>query len=196
MCTTRISAIAECRAWRPAICSSAEATFFPERGCAAASAKASRNQIFMRHLASRSSVSLAIQILSRSRMTPTRRECSNRFSRGSTPWMRFTLTISFTIESTPTPPCTQYINIDKSMAQGAELTVQARPTARLQVRGAYVYDSTQNLTGATGRITLAAPSEALRQRSGQLHAAEIRGDFSRHVPRAPARLGFLFSRCR
>ncbi len=43
---------------------------------------------------------------------------------------------------------TQYINIDKSMAQGAELTVQARPTARLQMRGAYVYDSTQNLTGA------------------------------------------------
>jgi len=41
----------------------------------------------------------------------------------------------------------QYINIDKSMAQGAELTVQARPTARLQVRGAYVYDSTQYLTG-------------------------------------------------
>ncbi len=43
---------------------------------------------------------------------------------------------------------TQYVNIDKSMAQGAELTVQARPTARLQVRGAYVYDSTQNLSGA------------------------------------------------
>jgi outer membrane cobalamin receptor len=43
---------------------------------------------------------------------------------------------------------TQYVNIDKSMAQGAELTVQARPTARLQVRGAYVYDSTQNLTGS------------------------------------------------
>ena len=43
---------------------------------------------------------------------------------------------------------TQYINIDKSMAHGAELTVQARPTARVQVRGAYVYDSTQNLSGA------------------------------------------------
>jgi outer membrane cobalamin receptor len=43
---------------------------------------------------------------------------------------------------------TQYVNIDKSMAQGAELTVQARPTARLQVRGAYVYDSTQNLSGS------------------------------------------------
>jgi outer membrane cobalamin receptor len=43
---------------------------------------------------------------------------------------------------------TQYINIDKSMAQGAEVTLQARPTARLQVRGAYVYDSTQNLTGS------------------------------------------------
>ena len=47
------------------------------------------------------------------------------------------------------PTFTQYINIDKSMAHGAELTVQARPTARLQVRGAYVYDSTQNLSGAT-----------------------------------------------
>jgi outer membrane cobalamin receptor len=42
----------------------------------------------------------------------------------------------------------QYINIDKSMAHGAELIVQARPTARLQVRGAYVYDSTQNLSGS------------------------------------------------
>ncbi len=44
---------------------------------------------------------------------------------------------------------TQYINIDKSMAHGAELTVQGRPTASLQVRGAYVYDSTQNLSGST-----------------------------------------------
>ncbi len=51
------------------------------------------------------------------------------------------------IETNPT--FTQYINIDKSMAHGAELTVQARPTARLQLRGAYVYDSTQNLSGST-----------------------------------------------
>ena len=43
---------------------------------------------------------------------------------------------------------TQYLNVDKSMAHGAELTVQARPTARLQMRGAYVYDSTQNLSGS------------------------------------------------
>ena len=76
---------------------------------------------------------------------------------------------------------TQYINIDKSMAQGAELTVQARPTARLQVRGAYVYDSTQILScsgrssdSARGSPLLLRP-KALRQRSGQLHAAESIG---------------------
>ena len=56
---------------------------------------------------------------------------------------------------------TQYINIDKSMAQGAELTVQARPTARLQVRGAYVYDSTQNLSGpAAGSPLLLRPKHS------------------------------------
>jgi outer membrane cobalamin receptor len=39
-----------------------------------------------------------------------------------------------------------YINLDKSLAHGAEVTLQARPTARLQVRGSYVYDSTQILS--------------------------------------------------
>jgi outer membrane cobalamin receptor len=43
------------------------------------------------------------------------------------------------------PGQTDYINLGKSLAHGAELTVQARPMARLQIRGSYVYDSTQIL---------------------------------------------------
>jgi vitamin B12 transporter len=39
-----------------------------------------------------------------------------------------------------------YINLGKSLAHGAEVILQARPTARLQVRGSYVYDSTQILS--------------------------------------------------
>ncbi len=49
---------------------------------------------------------------------------------------------------------TQYVNVNKSMAHGAELTFQARPTARLQVRSAYVYDSTQNLSGPQAGLPL------------------------------------------
>lgn len=38
-----------------------------------------------------------------------------------------------------------FINLNKSLAHGAELTVQARPTAHLQVQAGYVYTSTQIL---------------------------------------------------
>jgi len=76
---------------------------------------------------------------------------------------------------------TQYINIDKSMAHGAELTVQARPTARLQVRGAYVYDSTQNLTGsAAGTPLLLRPKHsgnALVSYTRQKYGVTLAGTF-------------------
>jgi vitamin B12 transporter len=39
----------------------------------------------------------------------------------------------------------QYINTNKSMAHGAELTVQARPTRQLQLQAGYVYTSSQVL---------------------------------------------------
>ncbi len=58
----------------------------------------------------------------------------------------------------------EYINLNKSMAQGAEVTVQGRPTARLQVRGSYVYDSTQILSAplATSSYNMAGAPLLLR----------------------------------
>ena len=57
-----------------------------------------------------------------------------------------------------------YINLDKSLAHGAEVTLQARPTARLQVRGSYVYDSTQILSAplATSSYNMAGSPLLLR----------------------------------
>jgi outer membrane cobalamin receptor len=43
----------------------------------------------------------------------------------------------------------QYQNIDKSMAQGAELQLSGRLSSRLSLTGAYVYTSTEALTGAS-----------------------------------------------
>jgi vitamin B12 transporter len=43
----------------------------------------------------------------------------------------------------------QYQNIDKSMAHGAELQLSGRLSPRLSLAGAYVYTSTESLTGAS-----------------------------------------------
>ena len=72
---------------------------------------------------------------------------------------------------------TQYLNIDKSMAHGAELTVQARPTARLQVRGAYVYDSTQILAAPTKPAQVGPPLLLRPKHSGNALVSYIRPKF-------------------
>ena len=88
---------------------------------------------------------------------------------------------------------TQYINIDKSMAQGAELTVQGRPRHACKCAEP-MSTIDQILTGSTADRPRRF-AEALRQRSGQLHAAEIRDDPGRSVHRTPAGLISLCFSC-
>jgi outer membrane cobalamin receptor len=82
----------------------------------------------------------------------------------------------------------EYINLNKSLAHGAEVTLQARPTARLQVRGAYVYDSTQILSAplATSSYNQAGSPLLLRPK----HSGNALVSYTR--PKFGATLGGTF----
>ncbi|MGA3211235.1 MAG: TonB-dependent receptor [Terriglobales bacterium] len=72
--------------------------------------------------------------------------------------------------------CFQFINLNRSFAQGAELILQGRPVASLQVQAAYVYTSTEILS-APGALPPDATGEPLLRRpkhSGNLLATYTR----------------------
>ena len=148
MCTMRILAIAECRAWRPAICSIRGGEVFSGTRLRGSFSEGIKEPNFYQTFGEP-----IFGILGNPNLKPEQNDAyeagvQQSFFKGkySLDAVYFNNQFHDRIDTNST--FTQYINIDKSMAQGAELTVQARPTARLQMRGAYVYDSTQNLTGA------------------------------------------------
>ena len=57
----------------------------------------------------------------------------------------------------------QYVNVNKSFAQGAEIDLQGRPTQRVQFQGAYVYTSGQILAAPFATGPLAAGMPLLRR---------------------------------
>jgi outer membrane cobalamin receptor len=62
---------------------------------------------------------------------------------------RFTNQIDYTSIQLPTTPATfatQYINLDRSLAHGAEVEMQGRITRRVSLAGSYTYTSTQTLS--------------------------------------------------
>lgn len=144
MCTTRVSAITECRKWRPAICWFAEAIFSGTR-LRGSFSQGIKEPNFLQTFGQQ-----IFGIVGNPNLKP---EENNSFEAGLSQafWAgkysldavyfdnRFHNLITTDLNN-------NYINLNKSLAHGAEVTVQARPTARLQVRGAYVYDSTQILS--------------------------------------------------
>jgi outer membrane cobalamin receptor len=72
---------------------------------------------------------------------------------------------------------TDYVNLNKSLAHGAELTVQARPTARLQVRGSYVYDSTQIVSAPEAPTQVGSPFLLRPKHSGNALVSYTRQKF-------------------
>jgi outer membrane cobalamin receptor len=73
----------------------------------------------------------------------------------------------------------QYVNVNKSFAQGAEVELDARPTTRTQVQGAYVYTSGQILAAPFASGLLAAGQPLLRRprHSGNLLLSYTRSKF-------------------
>ena len=58
----------------------------------------------------------------------------------------------------------QYVNVNKSFAQGAEIELQGHPTQRVQVQGAYVYTSGQVLAAPLTFSSFLAPGAPLLRR--------------------------------
>jgi len=73
----------------------------------------------------------------------------------------------------------QYVNVNKSFAQGAEFELNGRPTARTQIQGAYVYTSGQILAAPFASGLLAAGQPLLRRprHSGNLLVSYTRSKF-------------------
>jgi vitamin B12 transporter len=85
--------------------------------------------------------------------------------------------IDFTFD--PTTFEGQYVNVNKSFAQGAEIQLQGRPTNRVQFQGAYVYTSGQILAAPFASGLLAAGQPLLRRprHSGNLLVSYTRSKF-------------------
>lgn len=64
----------------------------------------------------------------------------------------------------PTIGTSQYFNLNRSFAQGAELELHARPRARLRVEGSYAYTSTQILSAPLGAGALFSTGAPLLRR--------------------------------
>ncbi len=77
----------------------------------------------------------------------------------------------------------QYVNVNKSFAQGAEIDVQGRPSERVQFQGAYVYTSGQILAAPFASGPLAVGSALLRRprHSGNLIVSYTRRRFGGSV---------------
>jgi outer membrane cobalamin receptor len=86
--------------------------------------------------------------------------------------------IDFTFD--PTTFEGQYVNVNKSFAQGAEFDLQGRPTRRVQLQGAYVYTSGQVLAAPLQFSPLLATGAPLLRRprhSGNLLVSYARSKF-------------------
>jgi outer membrane cobalamin receptor len=86
--------------------------------------------------------------------------------------------IDFTFD--PTTFAGQYVNVNKSFAQGAEFDLQGRPTQRLQFQGGYVYTSGQILAAPLAFSPLLSPGAPLLRRprhSGNLLVSYTRSKF-------------------
>lgn len=73
----------------------------------------------------------------------------------------------------------QYVNVNRSFAQGAELDLQGRPTDRIQFQGAYIYTSGQILAAPFASGPLATGNPLLRRprHSGNLLISYTRDRF-------------------
>ncbi|MDT8070412.1 MAG: TonB-dependent receptor [Terriglobia bacterium] len=71
----------------------------------------------------------------------------------------------------------QYVNVNKSFAQGAEIDLQGRPTERIQFQGAYVYTSGQILAAPFASGPLAQGNPLLRR---PRHSGNLLVSYTRH----------------
>jgi vitamin B12 transporter len=73
----------------------------------------------------------------------------------------------------------QYVNVNKSFAQGVEIDLQGRPTERVQFQGAYVYTSGQILAApfASGPLAVGNPLLRRPRHSGNLLLSYTRRRF-------------------
>ena len=102
----------------------------------------------------------------------------------------------------PTIGTSQYFNLNRSFAQGAELEIHARPRARLRVEGSYAYTSTQILSAPLGAGPLFSTGAPLLRRPkhsgtllvsyfGNRWGASLAGTFVGRRPDSDFTLGLI-----